>query len=118
MEWALAGLAVVLLAVAAFVGTGRWGAMPPVVDDRPPGRLPSGPIDAAALRQVRFSVVPRGYSMAQVDALIAHLIDQYETGHPTDQASNQIADAWPDESVESLAITNLAAPQQLPEGSR
>lgn len=78
MEWGLAGFAVVVLAAAAIVGSGRWGAMPPAIDDRHPGMVPDGVLDADDLRDVRFSVVPRGYSMQQVDALLARLADQLE----------------------------------------
>lgn len=78
MEWILAGFVILALAAAAVIGSGRWGAMPPVVDDRFPGLVPAGELDAADLRDVRFSVVPRGYSMAQVDALLARLADQIE----------------------------------------
>lgn len=82
MEWVLAGLVVVVMAAAAVVGTGRWGSMPPAVDDRPPGRIPAGPLGADDLRRARFSVVPRGYSMAQVDALLARLAEQMDADRP------------------------------------
>lgn len=76
MEWILAAFAVVLLACAAILASGRWGSMPPVVDDRHPGRIPAGALDAEALRSVRFEVVPRGYSMQQVDDLLDRLAAQ------------------------------------------
>lgn len=76
MTWVLASLVLVLLAAAAVVGTGRWGAMPELVDDRPPGRLPDGVIKAEDLLATRFSVVPRGYSMAEVDELLQRLAAQ------------------------------------------
>ena len=80
MEWLLAGFVIVVMAAAAVVGSGRWGSMPPVVDDRPPGRLPAGRLTPDDLRQARFAVVPRGYSMTQVDALLSRLAEQLDAG--------------------------------------
>lgn len=80
MEWILAGLAIVVLAAAAMVGSGRWGEMPPVVDDRYPGMVPDGTLTGDDLRATRFKVVPRGYSMTQVDELLARLTQQLDRG--------------------------------------
>ncbi len=78
MQWALAILAVAILGVAAIAATGRLGFMPPVVDDTPAPYIPLGEIDANALRQARFTVETRGYSMRQVDALLEQLARQFE----------------------------------------
>lgn len=78
MMWVLAAVAVLILGAAFVVGSGRWGAMPDVVDDRPSRLVAPGPVDAEDLREVEFSVVTRGYSMPQVDALLARLSDQLE----------------------------------------
>ena len=93
MEWVLAGFVIVVMAVAAVVGSGRWGAMPGVTDDRPPGRLAAGRLTPADLRQARFAVVPRGYSMAQVDALLARLADQLDAAPVQSGAHKEAADA-------------------------
>ena len=74
--WFLAGVVVLVLAAAFVAGSGRWGSMPEVVDDRPARLVGPGPVDAEDLREVRFSVVTRGYSMAEVDDLLARLSDQ------------------------------------------
>lgn len=79
MEWALAGLAIVVLGFAAVAGAGRLGGMRPVVDDTPSPALPDGELRASDLRTARFAVVTRGYSMGQVDALLNRLARQLES---------------------------------------
>ncbi len=78
MEWILAGFIVVVMAAAAVVASGRWGAMPPLIDDRPPGRIPDGVLSGDDVRDTRFAIVPRGYSMSQVDELLMRLADQVD----------------------------------------
>lgn len=93
MMWLLAVVVVVILAGAWVVGSGKWGSMPEVVDDRP-SHLPPRDVDldATDLRSARFSVVPRGYSMEQVDALLEHLARQLETGdeHPIETVDEPV----------------------------
>ena len=67
MVWVIVVAALVVLTLGAWAGTGRLGEMPPVVDDRPKGRIPSGPIDADLLRELRIPTAVTGYSPAQVD---------------------------------------------------
>ncbi|MEL4504264.1 DivIVA domain-containing protein [Luteococcus sp. H138] len=95
MTWFLAALVVVILAVAAVVASGRWGAMPELVDDRPSRPLPPGEIDAEALRGVQFSVVTRGYSMQQVDQLLDRLIGQFEAERVVGDELRQDPDGTP-----------------------
>ncbi len=78
MEWILAALVIGIVGLAAAAASGRFGDMPDVVDDRVHPVLPSGNLTSADLRQVQFAVVPRGYSMEQVDALLDRLGDQLE----------------------------------------
>jgi len=78
MTWLFVAVVIAILAATAAVASGRWGEMPDVVDDRPSRPLPDGQIGAEELREVRFSVVPRGYSMAQVDELLRRLARQFE----------------------------------------
>ena len=86
MEWILAALAIGVVGLAAAASTGRFGEMPDVVDDRVQPTVPAtGPLTSADLREVQFAVVPRGYSMEQVDAVlqrIAAQIDIKETAQP------------------------------------
>ena len=65
-------------------GLGKLGRAPPIVDDRPAPDLPEGDLSAESLRSVRFAVVPRGYSMSQVDQLLDRLASQMETGQGPD----------------------------------
>jgi DivIVA domain-containing protein len=77
MEWILAALAIAVVGLAAAAATGRFGELPDVVDDRVQPSLPeSGAMTADQLRDVQFAVVPRGYSMEQVDALLDRLAAQ------------------------------------------
>ncbi|WP_420175851.1 DivIVA domain-containing protein [Luteococcus sp. OSA5] len=93
MMWFLALVVVAILGVAFVVGSGRWGAMPELVDDRH-SQLPGpGTITGADLREVRFDVVPRGYSMREVDELLARLAVQLEQETPEGGVDG--VDVWP-----------------------
>jgi len=78
MYWFIAALAVVVLGLAFLAYQGRLGGMPPVVDDRPGPDLPKTELAAQDVREVRFAVVMRGYSMSQVDAVMDRLADQMD----------------------------------------
>lgn len=73
MVWVLCAVVIVIIGAAVMAASGRFGAVPQVVDDRPAPDLPSHPLGPDDLRTVRFDVVARGYSMAQVDALLARM---------------------------------------------
>ena len=103
MEWILAGFIIVVMAAAAVVASGRWGAMPPLVDDRPPGRIPAGPLSGDDLRDARFAVVPRGYAMAQVDELLARVAAQLDAA-PTESASDLGRHAVPELGTDSRIL--------------
>lgn len=76
MEWAIAMVAVVILGLAAVAATGRLGEMPGTVTDMPQPHVPDGVLTGDDLRALRFAVVPRGYSMQQVDELLDRLAEQ------------------------------------------
>jgi DivIVA domain-containing protein len=88
MQWALALLAVAILGVAAVAASGRFDGLPPVIDDTPAPYIPEGELTPDTLREVRFTVETRGYSMQQVDALLAQLAAQMaqsvESSHSAD----------------------------------
>ena len=68
----LAVLAV--LAVVALVVTGRGSGLPEAQPDRAPrGVLPDGPVSAADVDALRFSLGFRGYRMDEVDAVLDRL---------------------------------------------
>jgi len=81
MPWVIVALAVVVGGFAWMAAQGRFGGMPPLVDDRPGMDLPDGDITADSLREVRLAVVSRGYSMSQVDALLERLALQLDGIH-------------------------------------
>ena len=78
MAWFLWALVPVVLLVAAVVGSGRLGAMPDAVRDTPTPTYDPGPLTGDDVRAVRLAVVPRGYSMAQVDELLDRLAQQLD----------------------------------------
>ena len=79
MEWLLWIIVVVILGVAAVAGSGRLGGMPATaVRDVPRPTFRDETLTGADLRDVRFAVVPRGYSMAQVDDLLDRLARQLD----------------------------------------
>ncbi len=78
MEWVLWMAAVLILGLAAVAASGRLGEMPATVTDTPRPHLPSGALNGDDLRSLRFGVVPRGYSMQQVDELLDLLARQLD----------------------------------------
>ncbi|MGC4154669.1 MAG: DivIVA domain-containing protein [Propionicimonas sp.] len=78
MEWFLWMLGVAILGVAAVASSGRLGELPPPVTSTPAPHVPDGDLTGDDLRAARFSVVPRGYSMAQVDDLLDRLARQLD----------------------------------------
>lgn len=80
MDWVLWIIAVAVLGVGAVIASGRLGSMGPTVTDTPKPEFPAGPLSSGDLRDVRFAVVPRGYSMDQVDELLDRLAVQLSEG--------------------------------------
>jgi len=76
MAWFIAILAVVVLGIAAIASSGKLGQFGPFQIDRAPFDLPDTPLRAEDLEKIRFEVVPRGYSMDQVDQLMDRLHEQ------------------------------------------
>ncbi|MBK8461446.1 MAG: DivIVA domain-containing protein [Micropruina sp.] len=96
MEWVLWMIAVAVLGLGAVAATGRLGSMPGTVTDTPRAQLPVGILDSKALREARFAVVTRGYSMDQVDELLDRLAEQLQAaesaepgGRGSDSSSNE-----------------------------
>ena len=77
MVTALALLGVVLVLFAAAVLTTREGAeLADAPQDLPDLRLPDRPLRADDVREVRFSLAPRGYRMAEVDEVLDRLAEE------------------------------------------
>jgi DivIVA domain-containing protein len=74
MEWFIAVVAIAALGVAAMAAAGGVGEMSPEpVYDVYRQQLPEAPLDAEAIRGVRFGLALRGYAMDQVDDLLDRL---------------------------------------------
>lgn len=87
MMWVFAMLIVLTMGGIAAVASGRGRGLEPVYDDRPDALVPAeGPVGAADLRRVRFSLAFRGYRMSEVDALLDRLAAQLEAAPPSAQA--------------------------------
>lgn len=90
--WVFAILIVLVLGGVAAVAAGLGSPMPEAYTDRPDVLVPAdGPLGAADLRRVRFSVTVRGYRMSEVDALLARLAAEAEEreGHAGSQATSE-----------------------------
>ena len=71
MVWAIVVVAIGILGVAAWAGTGRLGEMPGAVIDRPKAHLPDGPVDELFLANLSLPTAGTGYRCSQVDAVLA-----------------------------------------------
>lgn len=79
MEWFIAAVAVVALGVAAVVAAGGGGSMAKdPVRDTYAMTVSDEPLDAGAVRGLRFGVALRGYAMDQVDAVLDRLAAELE----------------------------------------
>lgn len=78
MEWFLWMIAVAVLGLAAVAASGRLGELPATVTSTPVPHLPSGDVTGQDIRDARFAVVLRGYSMAQVDELLDRVARQLD----------------------------------------
>lgn len=74
MELIIVLIAIVVLGLGAMVAAGAFGGMQPnPVRDHETMVLPASPLTGDDLRGLRFDVTARGYSMAEVDALLLQL---------------------------------------------
>lgn len=71
MVWAIVVVAIAVLGVAAWAGTGKLGEMPGAVTDRPKPHIPDGPVDDDFLETLVLPGAVTGYSRPQVDAVLA-----------------------------------------------
>lgn len=78
MQWLLWMIAVAVLGLAAVGASGRLGELPGTVTDTPRPHVPTGVLSGDDLRGLRFAVVPRGYSMDQVDELLDRMARQLD----------------------------------------
>ncbi len=99
MEWLVWMVAVAILGLAAVAASGRLGEFPATVTDTPQPHVPSGELTGSDLRALRFAVVPRGYSMQQVDELLDRISRQLDHG-PDEQlvapeVESSVEESWP-----------------------
>ena len=70
MVWVFGVVFMVVLALAAWAGTGRLGEMPEPVDDRPKAFIPDLPFGDEFMERLRLPVVSVGYEKSQVDGFL------------------------------------------------
>lgn len=75
MVWAIVVVAIAVLGVAAWAGTGRLGEMPESVTDRPKAHLPEGLVDETFLEGLSLPIAGSGYRRSQVDAFLAAYVE-------------------------------------------
>lgn len=74
MWLAIGAVAVAVLVAAAFMGLGKFGEMPQhPVNDRPKGRVSSGPITPELLDDLRIPLASTGYRATEVDRYLAEI---------------------------------------------
>jgi DivIVA domain-containing protein len=84
MMWFFAVLVVLAMGGVALLAAGKGAPLAEVYDDRPDAVVPAeGPLTAADLRRVRFSIALRGYRMSEVDALLDRLASEREQAGPS-----------------------------------
>jgi DivIVA domain-containing protein len=84
MMWFFAVLVVLAMGGVALLAAGKGAPLAEVYDDRPDAAVPAeGPLTAADLRRVRFSIALRGYRMSEVDALLDRLASEREQAGPS-----------------------------------
>lgn len=74
MVWAIIVVAVIVLGIGAYAGTGKLGQLPEVVNDSPKGVIPEGPVDEAFLEKLRIPRVISGYSPSAVDQYLGDAV--------------------------------------------
>lgn len=112
MEWLLWVCVVVVLGLGAVVAGGRFGELPTTQQDAPYPDLPDGSLTSADIAGVQFDVVLRGYSMTQVDELLARVRHQLE---PWPAPAARAASS-PDVAGPSAIMDVEESPQQPKEG--
>lgn len=108
MEWLVWMVAVAILGLAAVAASGRLGEFPATVTDTPQPHVPSGQLTGSDLRALRFAVVPRGYSMQQVDELLDRISRQLD--HAPDEQALSLAAESPVEEPWQVPSTTWADP--------
>jgi len=114
--WVFAVLIVAAMGGVALVAAGRGTPMAPAYDDRPDALVPAdGPLRATDLRRVRFSLALRGYRMAEVDALLTRLADEWDarTAESADRADERGDADEPDRSDGPGGAPGTPAPSAL-----
>ncbi|MFT4296248.1 MAG: DivIVA domain-containing protein [Micropruina sp.] len=104
MQWVLWMVAVAVLGLAAVAASGRLGELPGTVTDTPRPHVPTGVLTGDDLRGLRFAVVPRGYSMDQVDELLDRLARQLDGGPAVSPEWQGFAQPAPDEPAVEVAV--------------
>lgn len=102
----LAGFAAVALVVlfgAALAGAGRFGHLPDAVVDEYLPELPDRALRPEDVRSARFAVRPRGYSISQVERLLARAAADWDADRAAAAPQPSVWAFGPDALAESDA---------------
>ena len=113
MIWVFGAVFMVVLALAAWAGTGRLGEMPEPVDDRPRAFIPDLPFGEKFVKQLRLPTVSVGYERTQVDRFVAEAERQPPPGPPQ---FDVVAGGYDMQAVD-VVITKIAEDLGLSSGS-
>lgn len=102
MVWVIVVLALVVLGLGAWAGTGRLGEMPEVVNDRPKGVIPEGPVDEDFLHVLQLPRASTGYDRAQVDAYLSTFVDGAAPGEALEAAFDVVAGGYDMQAVDAV----------------
>lgn len=113
MVWVIVVVAVVVLGLGAWAGTGRLGEMPEVVNDRPKGHVPEGPVDDDFLRELRLPRASSGYDRGQVDAYLRAFVDG-EQGEELEHAFDIVRGGYDMQLTDAVLDRTAAPAAQVP----
>ncbi|MDO5066184.1 MAG: DivIVA domain-containing protein [Propionibacteriaceae bacterium] len=120
MVWLIVVAAMVILGVAAVAGTGRFGEMPEVVNDRPKPVFPDLPFGPEYLARLRLPRVSTGYDPGQVDDFLAAvaagqhrqepMLDVVAGGYDMQATDQVIAEAMRELEEQRVSATHVESP--------
>lgn len=94
MVWVIVVVAIIVLGIGAYAGTGKLGEMPPVVTDTPRGTVPEGPVDEEFLEGLTIPRVAHGYDTTEVDAFLQSWVEGRHQGRVEDVSFPVVRDGY------------------------
>lgn len=102
MVWVIVVLALVVLGLGAWAGTGRLGEMPEAVNDRPKGVIPEGWVDEDFLVALELPRASTGYDRTQVDAYLSAFAHRTAPAEALEAAFDVVAGGYDMQAVDAV----------------